>query len=67
MDLEKLTAQLIRYRYETTQAAHPGALSLLMRLVPVSQVVFGTDYPLRTSSDHVMGLAAYFSGAACAP
>jgi predicted TIM-barrel fold metal-dependent hydrolase len=34
-----------------------------MRLVSVSQVVFGTDYPFRTSIDHVKGLAAYFSGA----
>jgi 6-methylsalicylate decarboxylase len=67
MDFEKFTAQLTRYRYETAQAAHPGALSSLMRLVSVSQMVFGTDHPLRTSSDHVKGLAAYFSGAACAP
>jgi 6-methylsalicylate decarboxylase len=25
-------------------------------VVPVSQVVFGTDYPYRTSLDHVNGL-----------
>lgn len=59
---EKVTAQLTRYHYDTAQAAHPGALSSLMRLVSVSQVVFGTDYPFRTSIDHVKGLAAYFSG-----
>jgi predicted TIM-barrel fold metal-dependent hydrolase len=62
-DFEKVTAQLTRYHYDTAQAAHPGALSSLMRLVSVSQVVFGTDYPFRTSIDHVKGLAAYFSGA----
>ena len=33
-----------------------------MRLVPASQVVFGTDFPFRTSIDHVQGLAGYFSG-----
>jgi predicted TIM-barrel fold metal-dependent hydrolase len=62
-DFEKVTAQLTRYHYDTAQAAHPGALSSLMRLVSVSQVVFGTDYPFRTSIDHVKGLAQYFSGA----
>jgi len=62
-DFQRVTAQLIRYHYDTAQAAHPGALTSLMRLVSVSQVVFGTDYPFRTSIDHVTGLAAYFSGA----
>jgi predicted TIM-barrel fold metal-dependent hydrolase len=62
-DFDEVTAQLTRYHYDTAQAAHPGALSSLMRLVSVSQVVFGTDYPFRTSIDHVKGLAAYFSGA----
>ncbi len=58
-----MTAQLTRYHYDTAQSAHPGALTSLMRLVSASQVVFGTDYPFRTSIDHVRGLAAYFSGA----
>ena len=62
-DFQRVTAQLTRYHYDTAQAAHPGALTSLMRLVSVSQVVFGTDYPFRTSIDHVTGLAAYFSGA----
>jgi 6-methylsalicylate decarboxylase len=62
-DFEKVTAELTRYHYDTAQAAHAGALSSLMRLVSVSQVVFGTDYPFRTSIDHVKGLAEYFSGA----
>src|SRR5262245_17180701 len=62
-DFQSVTAQLTRYHYDTAQAAHPGALSSLMRLVSISQVVFGTDYPFRTSIDHVKGLTAYFSGA----
>ncbi len=62
-DSARVTAQLTRYHYDTAQSAHPGALSSLMRLVSVSQVVFGTDYPFRTSIDHVRGLGAYFSGA----
>jgi 6-methylsalicylate decarboxylase len=60
-DFERVTAQITRYHYDTAQAAHPGALASLMKLVSVSQVVFGTDFPFRTSIDHVKGLTAYFS------
>lgn len=60
---EKVTAELTRYHYDTAQVAHPGALASLMKLVSVSQVVFGTDFPFRTSLDHVKGLTAYFSAA----
>lgn len=60
---DRVTAQITRYHYDTAQAAHPGALASLMKLVSVSQVVFGTDYPFRTSIDHVKGLTAYFGEA----
>jgi len=51
--------ELKRFYYDTAQAAHPMALASLTKLVPVSQVVFGTDFPYRTAADHVKGLAAY--------
>jgi predicted TIM-barrel fold metal-dependent hydrolase len=51
--------ELQRFYYDTAQAAHPPALAALLKMVSVSQVVFGTDYPFRTSIDHVKGLAAY--------
>jgi predicted TIM-barrel fold metal-dependent hydrolase len=35
------------------------ALSSLTRLIPTSQIVFGTDYPYRTAADHVKGLSAF--------
>ena len=35
------------------------ALASLLKLVPVSQVLFGTDFPFRTTADHVRGLADY--------
>jgi predicted TIM-barrel fold metal-dependent hydrolase len=47
------------FYYDTAQASHPGALLSLLNLVDVSQVVFGTDYPYRTSAEHVQGLAKY--------
>ncbi len=51
--------ELRRFYYDTAQAAHPFALASLTRLVPVSQIVFGTDFPYRTAADHVKGLADY--------
>jgi 6-methylsalicylate decarboxylase len=60
---EKVTAQITRYHYDTAQAAHPGALASLMQLVPPARVVFGSDFPFRTSPEQVKGLAAYFSAA----
>ena len=51
--------ELKRFYYDTAQAAHPMALASLLKLVPVSQVVFGTDFPYRTAADHVKGLTDY--------
>jgi 6-methylsalicylate decarboxylase len=42
--------------YDTAQASNPAAMSALRKVVPVSQIVFGTDYPFRTSLDHVKNL-----------
>jgi hypothetical protein len=38
---------LRRFYYEIAQAHHAGALDALLRPVPMSQVLFGTDYPFR--------------------
>jgi 6-methylsalicylate decarboxylase len=56
-------AELKRFYYDTAQASHPYALASLTRLIPVSQIVFGTDYPYRTAIDHVKGLTEYGFGA----
>ena len=52
-------AELKRFYYDTAQASHPYALASLTRLIPVSQIVFGTDFPYRTAGDHVKGLTEY--------
>jgi predicted TIM-barrel fold metal-dependent hydrolase len=52
-------AELKRFYYDTAQAAHPYALASLTKLIPISQIVFGTDFPYRTAIDHVKGLADY--------
>jgi 6-methylsalicylate decarboxylase len=51
--------ELKRFYYDTAWAAHPWALSSLLQLVPVEQVLFASDYPYRTSEDNVKGLIAY--------
>jgi len=49
--------ELRRFYYDTAQASHPYALASLTRLVPTSQILFGTDFPYRTGAEHVKGLA----------
>jgi predicted TIM-barrel fold metal-dependent hydrolase len=49
-------AEASKFFYDTAQASNPAAMSALRKVVPISQIVFGTDYPFRTSIDHVKGL-----------
>lgn len=51
--------ELQRFYYDTAWAAQPHTLSSLLQLVSTGQVLFGTDYPYRTSEDNVKGLIAY--------
>ncbi len=51
--------ELKRFYYDTAWAAHPMALGSLTRLVDVSQILFGSDYPYRTGEDNVKGLYEY--------
>lgn len=53
-------AELRRFYYDTAQASNPIAMASLTRMVAVSQIVFGTDYPYRTGIEHVTGLAGIF-------
>jgi 6-methylsalicylate decarboxylase len=58
-------AELKRFYYDTAQTSNKAAMSALSALIPVSQILFGTDFPYRTSIDHVKGLreAGVFSDA----
>jgi 6-methylsalicylate decarboxylase len=49
-------AELERFYYDTAQTSNKAAMSALSAIVPVSQIVFGTDFPYRTSIDHVNAL-----------
>jgi predicted TIM-barrel fold metal-dependent hydrolase len=43
--------ELGKLYYDTAQASHIWAMSSLTKLVPPSQLVFGTDYPYRTAAE----------------
>src|SRR5262245_7248235 len=57
---ETMLAELRRHYYDTAQAANAVIMAALTKLVPVSQIVYGTDYPYRTGEEHVKGLSAVF-------
>jgi hypothetical protein len=50
--------------YETAQGNTPGQLAALMKIVSISQVLYGTNYPFRDGAEVNQGLADYGFGAA---
>jgi 6-methylsalicylate decarboxylase len=55
---EGFRAAASRFFYDIAQASNPVATAALRAVVPVSHIVFGTDYPFRTPLDHVKALEA---------
>jgi len=37
-----------------------GTLAALAKLVPISQIMYGTDFPYRTAVEHCKGVDAIF-------
>ena len=59
---EIVQGELNRFYYDTAQVSLAGTLAALAKLVPVSQIVYGTDFPYRTAADHTKGVTATFKG-----
>lgn len=57
---EMVDGQLRRFYYDTAQVANAVTIGALAKLVPISQIVFGTDYPYRSGTEYITGLAANF-------
>lgn len=55
---------LRKYFYEVAQGNTPGQLAALLHMVPVSQIMFGSDYPFRTGVEAMEGVADYKFSAA---
>ena len=49
-------AELKRFHYDVAQVAHPMALAALTRLAPISQILWGTDFPFRFGTEYVQAL-----------
>jgi predicted TIM-barrel fold metal-dependent hydrolase len=45
-----------KFYYDTAQTSNAAAMSALSKVVPLSQIVFGTDFPFRSAAEHVKGL-----------
>ena len=59
---EQVNAEITRFYYDTAQVANPVTLAALIKLVPISQIVYGTDFPYRTAADHTKGVSLVFTG-----
>jgi 6-methylsalicylate decarboxylase len=57
---EIVDAQLQRFYYDTAQVANAVTIGALAKLVPISQIVFGTDYPYRSGMEYTKALPANF-------
>jgi len=57
---QSVDAELKRFYYDTAQISNAVTIEALAKLVAVSQIVYGTDYPYRTGADHVKGLTTAF-------
>ena len=51
--------ELKKFYYDTAQANHAGALAALVRVIPVTQVLYGSDFPFRPGGEVNEGLAQF--------
>ena len=51
-----LSAALGRFYYDTAQSSNPVAMGALRKVVPLSQILFGTDFPFRSTMKDAEGL-----------
>jgi len=49
-------AELVKLHYDTANATAAPAMAALMAMAPISQIVFGSDYPYFTLEENVAGL-----------
>ena len=54
--------ELNRFFYDTAQVANGVTLSAMVKLMPISQIVYGTDFPYRSAAEYTQALADFFSG-----
>ena len=56
--------EFAKFHYELAQGNTPGQIAALLKMVSISQVMYGTDYPFRDGAEVNAGIKEYgFSGA----
>jgi 6-methylsalicylate decarboxylase len=55
---EDILRELRKMYYDTAQSSNPVAMAALRKVVPVSQILYGTDYWYRTAAETHRGLDA---------
>jgi predicted TIM-barrel fold metal-dependent hydrolase len=58
---EMVQAELNRFHYDTAQVSLDGTLAALAKLVPISQIMYGTDFPYRMAAEQSKGVDAIFA------
>jgi 6-methylsalicylate decarboxylase len=49
-------AEAAKFYYDVAQATNPAAMSALSKIIPTSQILFGSDYPYLTITENNKGL-----------
>jgi predicted TIM-barrel fold metal-dependent hydrolase len=53
-----------KFNYELAQGNTPGQIAALLKMVSISQVMYGTDFPFRDGAEVNKGIAEYGFSAA---
>jgi predicted TIM-barrel fold metal-dependent hydrolase len=56
-----------KFYYELAQGNTPGQIAALLKMAPISQLMYGTDFPFRDGAEVNAGIAAYGFNAADIP
>jgi predicted TIM-barrel fold metal-dependent hydrolase len=56
--------EFAKFNYELAQGNTPGQIAALLKMVAISKVLYGTDYPFRPGAEVNDGIAAYGFSAA---
>jgi predicted TIM-barrel fold metal-dependent hydrolase len=58
------SAELQKFYYDIAQVEHAMGLAAVTKMVPISQILWGTDFPFRPGRDYVKGLGQFGFSAA---
>jgi predicted TIM-barrel fold metal-dependent hydrolase len=57
---DRVEKQIRRFYYDTAAIPNDVTLSALAKMVPVSQILYGTDFPYRRAAEYTKPLADFF-------